>query len=80
MKAFEGWWNEEQSDEGFELECGEIDSIEDYIERLARVSWRAALEWVISKNNKDAIWIGDDTHNNTYDIILTDVIRQELEN
>ena len=45
-----------------------------------REGWRAALEWVMSKNHKDAIWIGDDTHNNTYDIILTDDIRQELEN
>ena len=66
MKAFEEWWNEEQSDEEFELECEEIDSIEGYIERLARVSWRAALEWVLE--NHVELGMGDRT-----------LIKQELE-
>ena len=66
MKAFEEWVQDHSRVPGAVTGPQEV--------------WRAVLEWVMSKNHEDALWIGDDTHDNTYDIILTDDIRQELEN
>ena len=73
MKAFEAWWEAEQSDEEFELERGGINSIKDYIERLAQVSWRAALEWVIGEHGP----LDERVHNCDY---ARGRIKNELEN
>ena len=79
MKAFEAWWEAEQSDEEFELERGGINSIKDYIERLAQVSWRAALEWL--RDNEDAHCCGDCDQVGEWSPCPKDAaIKNELEN
>ena len=54
VKAFEKWWNAEQTEEAFEIECGSREiSPEERLTNLAKASWQAALKWFYSelKNN-----------------------------
>jgi hypothetical protein len=76
MKAFENWWNTYDCELDVAL-CGNINCMS--CKEIHKITWKAALEWVLSK--QDVICIEDididDLSNNIF-LIDPSIIRMEL--
>ena len=69
MKEFEVWWNKKRDIKESEA-IYKITTSEELIDSLAKLAWKAALEWALS--NKTSVCY-------SLPVVLADLIEKELE-